>query len=437
MKKWVYFLLILFFLVKVNLIFRYHDTRWDESVFIGMGKYIFSEGESGLWESIRPPGLPLVFGLFWKLGLNSIILSELLSIFFAMGCIYFTYLIGNELYNSKIGFFSALILSVTPVFFYFSSYGFTGIPSTFMALVSIYFFIKKRYFICGVFSAAALLFRFPQGLLLPIFLFWLYIKNKNKIVSFILGWSSLVIPFFIFNLFMYQDMFFPFIEASLHQSNIVYSVGSNTFLGLIHNYSFSIIEGLKQNLLFIFGLFYIFRKKFFIPFLLFAAYFTYIVNKQVRFLLIYVPYLAIMAGYGIYFISKKRKFVLLFICLLLLPSLLSIKTQYFWRSHYIPPVDELHNYFNDKQGVLLTTYPTPVAYSNIKVIPFYNNVNDAISIFNKEKNNVNYILYSNDFYPCYNKDCEKKKEFLFQSIKGEFNLIANYSLDQEYLIFNK
>ena len=221
MKKWVYFLLILFFLVKVNLIFRYHDTRWDESVFIGMGKYIFSEGESGLWESIRPPGLPLVFGLFWKLGLNSIILSELLSIFFAMGCIYFTYLIGNELYNSKIGFFSALILSVTPVFFYFSSYGFTGIPSTFMALVSIYFFIKKRYFICGVFSAAALLFRFPQGLLLPIFLFWLYIKNKNKIVSFILGWSSLVIPFFIFNLFMYQDMFFPFIEASLHQSNIV------------------------------------------------------------------------------------------------------------------------------------------------------------------------------------------------------------------------
>ena len=71
-----------------------------------------------------------------------------------------------------------------------------------------------------------------------------------------------------------------------------------------------------------------------------------------------------------HYVSKKRKFVLLFICLLLLPSLLSIKTQYFWRSHYIPPVDELHNYFNDKQGVLLTTYPTPVAYSNIKVIPF-------------------------------------------------------------------
>ena len=108
---------------------------------------------------------------------------------------------------------------------------------------------------------------------------------------------------------------------------------------------------------------------------------------------------------------------------------------FFQRSLLYHP--NVNNYFNDKQGVLLTTYPTPVAYSNIKVIPFYNNVNDAISIFNKEKNNVNYILYSNDFYPCYNKDCEKKKEFLFQSIKGEFNLIANYSLDQEYLIFNK
>ena len=32
---------------------------WDESVYVGIGKYFASGGAVGLYEPIRPPGLPL------------------------------------------------------------------------------------------------------------------------------------------------------------------------------------------------------------------------------------------------------------------------------------------------------------------------------------------------------------------------------------------
>ena len=56
----------LFLIFKLSLLFTYHDTRWDESVYMGMGKYIYSNGQIGLWEDIRPIVLPLILGLFWK-----------------------------------------------------------------------------------------------------------------------------------------------------------------------------------------------------------------------------------------------------------------------------------------------------------------------------------------------------------------------------------
>ena len=56
------------------------DLWWDSSVYIGMGKYIYSSGELGLYEASRPLIWPLILGFFWKLGLDVIFFGKLLNI---------------------------------------------------------------------------------------------------------------------------------------------------------------------------------------------------------------------------------------------------------------------------------------------------------------------------------------------------------------------
>ncbi len=437
MKKWVYLLLILFVLTKINLVFKYHDTRWDESVYIGMGKYIFSSGEIGLWEPIRPIGLPLIMGFFWKIGLSPVIMSEIISILFAAANIYLTYLIGKKLFDETVGLISAVILSLTPFFYYFSSYGFSGIPSTFFALLGLYFFIEDKYFITGIFSGISFLFRFPQGLLLIVFSSLIFFKNKKRLFNFVTGWFIAVLPFLIFNLFMYKDMFLPFLQAVSHQSNPVHSVVNNTFFSRIYNVSYYIVEIFKQAPIIILAIFYYKEnKKTLLPFLLFLVYFTYIINKQLRFALIFIPYLCIMAAYGTNtLLLKKQKLAFLIILIILsIPPLMLVYNQYRWRSNYIPKIQSLNNFFEDKAGIILTTYPTSVAYSDNKFIPFYNNVDDAVEIFEKENTNADYILYSKLFYPCYDDECLEKRQNLFDKI-SQNKLIFNLSYDQNYYVY--
>jgi len=78
----IFLLIRIFFLAT-----RYHLPGWDESVYIGMGKYIYSHGAIGLWESIRPINLPLITGAFWAAGLNPILFGEITIMLFASATI--------------------------------------------------------------------------------------------------------------------------------------------------------------------------------------------------------------------------------------------------------------------------------------------------------------------------------------------------------------
>ena len=247
----------------------------------------------------------------------------------------------------------------------------------------------------------------------------------------------MILPFFIFNLFMYQNMFLPFFQAISHQSNVVYSIINGSVVSHVHNIFYYIFELLKQNLLFLLGFFYVkSKKKVLIPFLLFIVYFTCIINKQPRFMLVFLPYLSIMAGYGFYYLlSKRYKFlVVVSVILLVVPSLVLISTQYSWRNSHVPEINLLYTFFNDKQGSVLTMFPVPTAYSDIKLIPFYNNVEDAINIYEKQKNNIDYILYSDEFYPCFDNKCYEIREGLFKSINNN-HLIFNLSYGQNYYVY--
>ena len=145
-NKGIYSLILAFIAVKVFFITtRYHLPIWDEGVYMGMGKYIYSLGSSGLWEIIRPIGLPLVSGAIWLAGLNQVYFTQAAAVLFAAASIFMTYLIGKRLFGGQAGIIAAFLLAISPVFFLYSIYVLTEISSTFFALLAVYMYIQGRY----------------------------------------------------------------------------------------------------------------------------------------------------------------------------------------------------------------------------------------------------------------------------------------------------
>ena len=55
---WIYVIVFLVVFKLYIILTTFHLIGWDEAVYLGMGKYIYSGGAIGLFEEIRPLGLP-------------------------------------------------------------------------------------------------------------------------------------------------------------------------------------------------------------------------------------------------------------------------------------------------------------------------------------------------------------------------------------------
>ena len=71
--KPIHWVLLVFSVVRlIHILTKFHFILWDEAVYIGIGKFMFSYGSAGLFEIIRPLGLPLILGSLWSVGLKHI-----------------------------------------------------------------------------------------------------------------------------------------------------------------------------------------------------------------------------------------------------------------------------------------------------------------------------------------------------------------------------
>ncbi len=462
----------IFILLKIITATKVHQIIWDEAVYIGMGKFLFSFGKAGLWESIRPLGLPLLLGAIWKLKLDTILFAEILAVFFSLGNILLVYLISKETFNKTTATIAAALLAITPLFFLYSSYILTGIASTFFALLAIYIYISKENLpLVGFFTALTFLFRFPQGLLLIAILFSIFIneiitrqsiKNtlkklktsvKKSYYPFILSFFLTVLPFLIFNFLIYRKytskayhaIFRPFILGFSHQANPLHAVPS-----LLDNISHYCSVLIQQNGLIIFifiAIVFLIKNKeyknhkattIFITLSIYWLYFTLIINKQPRFSLAFLPYIIILSAYGIHqFIklTKKQKYyfkypiytiLLIFAILSISHSVDQINEEFEWRvNHEFPITSEFQKYFqhNHIQGSILTTDPVPSAYTDNKYVPYYFSVNEGIQIYIQNRLKANAVIYSPSSFVCYDEHCEKKQQDLFTDIQNRFTKV--------------
>jgi len=453
MRNHKVFLLIffVFFIIKVYSLFVAHDIWWDSSVYVGMGKYIYSSGEAGLWEPSRPLVWPLILGFFWKIGLNPVFFGKLLVIVFSSGILLLTYLIALHIFNRKVAILSSLFLALSSTFFLFGNILHPEIPSTFFALLGFYYFIKKKYGFSGLFLGIAFMTRFFQIFIaIPLLLILLYLIAKNKesfrrLLNFSIFFLIPIIPYLILNYFLYNNIFHPFL--------LQFWMSNNTGWVFFQPFWFYFINLVKENILILFsvlGLLFIFRKYdskliMAIVFLFIFVPYNLVAHKEMRLLIPALPFLYILTGYGLlYFVNLfKRNKKLILSLLLFIFLILNIPDLRFDR--YDDNLDVFYNYIEAKEignGLWLTN-PAFIAFSDDKAdeliyFPLYNS--EKIDELSSDIADAEHILINTcDILPCPPSDssCSEKHDDFIDLLKERFTLESFSEKGQcKYYIFN-
>jgi len=129
---WLILIIGVFIALTSRVLFLNPDPWWDAAVYGGMGMFMFSGGDVGLWEPARPPVLPILLGALWWVGLDAQWWGMLIGILAGAGCIAISFGLGNLIGKKGTGTLAALFLAFSPTFFLFSQVNQTEIISLFM-----------------------------------------------------------------------------------------------------------------------------------------------------------------------------------------------------------------------------------------------------------------------------------------------------------------
>ena len=205
------FLLILFKYSVLDL-----PYYWDGLNYIAptIDKIYHGEVNWDLLDSNRGHPLFFIAFLFKIFGASQVIANSAI-LFFSLLVLYFTYLIGKELFNRPVGILASLLLMFTPIFFSYSAMLFLDMPLTALMVMSIYFSIKSKPILYIIFSSLAILTK-ELGVLVVfgVFLSKLIKKDKNLIL-----YSFPLLIFFLsllVNKLIYNQLFYPLNVSVIH-----------------------------------------------------------------------------------------------------------------------------------------------------------------------------------------------------------------------------
>ncbi|MFQ5620225.1 MAG: ArnT family glycosyltransferase [Candidatus Nanoarchaeia archaeon] len=418
-NKWPVLIILCYISLRLSFFFRPHHVIWDEAVYLGMGKWLWSLGSAGIWEMIRPPVLPLLLGFGWKIGLSSVVWGELLSLVFGVGTLWMVYLLGKELWTKEVGILAALLLAVSTTFFQFSMSILTGSPAILFVLIGLWLFLRERYYLSGVLLGLAAITRFPIGLgfgsvMVFLVLYWLKdrkFEHIEKAFKVIVGFFIPLIPFFVFNYVMYRP------ETSVAWHAIL----RPWILGHGHAWQPSMVEGtymyyvmllLSQGvwlIAFIPGVWYSLKKRknkdalLLVSFLLLFTYFTIIGNRKERFAIAFLPFVVLFSARGWHYMLKSKTarhglFIALIVWAVIVP-VPAMRAMEEWRAPELPPlVTEYANFPGSLGSPVLTADPLPSAYTDNLYIPYYFSHKEARVLVEPYLDSASAVIWTDAFW---------------------------------------
>jgi hypothetical protein len=124
------------------------------------------------------------------------------------------------------------------------------------------------------------------------------------------------------------------------------------------------------------------------------------------------------------------------IILLLLPAA-TICNEYRWRTDSTYPiVEEFHKY--NLSGTVLAADPTSIVYSDIELLQYYSVFPSAIKLYISQKDFADYVIFTEEFTPCFDDECRQTKEDFLEAISSENNLLFSTEYnDNRYIIFKR
>ena len=344
-------ILIIFSIIYSIFFFVFQQIKevwWDSSCYIGVGKWFFSGGQEGFFQSVIYPLLPFIMGSAWKIGLKGdalILFGEIIIFISCISSLILLYNLGIRLFNKKIALTSVIILGFNALYFLFTFRIYTEMITICFFLFSLFFIIKfneknKNYYLIfsGMFCSLAFLNKYTNifvCVILNIILIYYSIKNKRflPVVIFNISIFIFIIPFFLFNYLKFGDFLYLWkVYQQYANENIRPLYHWKSFPGiprlLFKNidwiYFKSILYLFNVTLPFFFyGVFKMFkekRKKIFI-FIFFPLIILFLITelfylKQERYILIIFPLIALFCAYGLSFIKLRYKKVIVFLYLL-------------------------------------------------------------------------------------------------------------------------
>jgi 4-amino-4-deoxy-L-arabinose transferase-like glycosyltransferase len=153
------------------------------------GDYLTPWAFGGIFWSGKPPLLMWLMSLAYQIfGVNNFASRIWTAGFGALSLVLIFYL-GKKLYNTYVGFLSAIVLGTFTTFYVFARLAMTDVPLVFFILGSIYFFVlsektekTNRYAaLSGLFLGLALMTKQIEALLIPLIVFIYLIATKRNI----------------------------------------------------------------------------------------------------------------------------------------------------------------------------------------------------------------------------------------------------------------
>ena len=302
------------------LLLQYWDKPlgWDASIYYAMGKFLFTGGEIGIWESFRPPGLPAVFGALWKLGVPPQGWTRLITALASTAGIAGIYQMTKTLADRKTGLITAATLAGSALYLRYTVRPLTGLPAALLVFTSLYLVARNRYGYAGLVAGTAFLIRFPSALLgvpagLALILYEKEdlqetVKGLGKLGA---GFAALALPFLAASQIVYGSFAEPFIRSmAIPAANEpIYQYG----LYYLKQASFSNPLLLAS----VPGIFLMWRKKDLRPFAaglgVFYGFFSLFPHKIPRYTVLFLPLMAVSSGValrkGLSIVEDRRAFL--------------------------------------------------------------------------------------------------------------------------------
>jgi len=467
-EKFLFIFLIFSFLIRVIFLF-YHPMRgWDETVYLNLAHdlsnnpLLYSLKNSGWndfipynntlysWPNIgfRAPIIPYFFSFFYFFDL-AFLIPYIIPLFATLS-IYLIYILGKELFDKRVGLYSAIFFSLIPINIYTSEKIWADSFVLFFIILIFINFWKgyekgniKNKVLFGLFMALAVLTRYTALWVVPVFLLYFLIRDKSfkflrdKYLWYAIGVFFLImIPWFIYGFNYYGNIFGGFIhgfKAASYWGGVqpwyyffenswrIFSLfGIFSFLSLA--YIFIKKEILKKEVyLLVIWLVFVFIMILLMP------------HKEDRYIMPIIPAASIIAGLFINKLKRFRNIVLILISIVLIYSGLNA-----FRIEYVLPKDKAtlcflqnndflkNNIKND--SLVVTNQSTIVHYYTDKDTVLYPSIWD-LELF-RDMNSSNYK--NKDVYLSFSNYDMDMNSIIKKELDFNFEKVFECSIDYGY-----